>query len=102
MERLVKSMVFESYGVNKYFDSYISSTTYLLRLIKYSVPNENESNIGAMSHTDKSFLTILHQNDVSGLEIKTKDDSWIHFKPSPTSFIFMAGEAPTVSYSHQF
>lgn len=91
-------MVFESYGVKKYFDSHIKSTKNLLRLIKYNEPKKGGvNNIGAMSHTDKSFITILHQNDVKGLEIETKDGRWIDFEPFPSSFVVMAGEASTVS-----
>ncbi|KAG7036488.1 putative 2-oxoglutarate-dependent dioxygenase AOP1, partial [Cucurbita argyrosperma subsp. argyrosperma] len=62
MEKLVKRMVFESYGVGKYYDSHIASTTYLLRGMKYRIPEMGEQNIGAEAHTDKSFFTILHQN----------------------------------------
>lgn len=95
LDSLVTKMVFESYGVKKYFDSHTKSTTYLLRLIKYSPPTNGETSIGAFAHTDKSFITILHQNAVEGLEVKTKDDKWIDFKPSPSSFVVMAGDAFT-------
>ena len=89
LEQMVKRMVFESYGVEKYYNSHFESTTYLFRLIKYRVPSEiNESNVGCHVHTDKSFITILHQNEVEGLEFKTKDgDCWIGFEPSPSSFL---------------
>ncbi|KAF5468745.1 hypothetical protein F2P56_012875 [Juglans regia] len=96
LDYLVESMVFESYGVKKYFDSHIKSTTNLLRLIKYNEPKKGDvNNIGAISHTDKSFITILHQNEVNGLEIETKDGRWIDFEPFPSSFVVMAGEAST-------
>ncbi|XP_060183182.1 deoxypodophyllotoxin synthase-like [Lycium barbarum] len=67
-------MVFESYGVEKCYDSIEKSTTYLLRLIKCRASQLDESNVG--SHTDKCLLTILHQNQVIGLEVKTKDGAW--------------------------
>ncbi|KAF3450812.1 hypothetical protein FNV43_RR06901 [Rhamnella rubrinervis] len=95
LEQMVKRMVFESYGVEKYYNSHVESTTYLFRPIKYRVPAEiNESNVGCHVHTDKSFITILHQNEVEGLEFKTKDgDCWIGFEPSPSSFLVLAGDA---------
>lgn len=86
-------MVFESYGVEKYYDSHLESTTFLLRMIKYRVPEINELGIGCSAHTDKSFISILHQNEVNGLEIQTTDGDWIGFDPSPSSFLVMAGDA---------
>ncbi|KAF4372427.1 hypothetical protein F8388_027100 [Cannabis sativa] len=101
LEKLVKRMVFESYGVGeKCYDSHVESSTFLLRLIKYKSPDElNKLEIGCHAHTDKSFLTILHQDEVNGLEIQTKDGQhWIGFQPSPSSFLVMAGDAFLVSH----
>lgn len=102
LEQMVKKMVFESYDAEKYYDSHIQSTTYLLRLIKYRGPQKNETCIGTSCHTDKSFITVLHQNEVCGLEIRTKDGEWISFKPSPSSYVVMAGDALLVGYYHLF
>ncbi|KAE8659537.1 structural maintenance of chromosomes protein 2-1-like [Hibiscus syriacus] len=94
LDRTVKNMVFESYGVGKYYDSHMDSTSYLLRLIKYRVPNEGEEvEECGFPHTDKSFLTILHDNQVAGLQTKTKDGRWICVEPSGSMFIVMAGDA---------
>ncbi|KAH7565134.1 hypothetical protein JRO89_XS09G0141800 [Xanthoceras sorbifolium] len=94
LEKTVKKMVFESYGVEKYYESLNESSTYLLRMMKYRGPEKNETNVGCESHTDKSFLTILHQNEVNGLEIKTKDGHWIGFDdPTPSSFVVLAADA---------
>ena len=98
LDRMVKKMVFESYGVEKYYDSHIQSTDYLLRLIKYRVPQEDEHDLdGCPDHTDKSFMTILHDNQVAGLQIKTKDGNWIGVEPSGFTFVVMAGDAFLVS-----
>ncbi|KAG6584273.1 putative 2-oxoglutarate-dependent dioxygenase AOP1.2, partial [Cucurbita argyrosperma subsp. sororia] len=98
LEQTVKKMVFESYGLKSLFLSHTQSTKYLLRMIKYRVPHRNEMNLGAFPHTDKSFLTILHQNSVNGLHIKTRDNRWVEYQPPSTessakSFIVMAGDA---------
>lgn len=95
LEQMVKRMVFESYGVDKsVYDSHVESTTYLFRPIKYRVPEMDESDVGCHVHTDKSVITILHQNEVEGLEFKTKDgEFWIGFEPSPNSFLVLAGDA---------
>ncbi|XP_057969340.1 probable 2-oxoglutarate-dependent dioxygenase AOP1 [Malania oleifera] len=95
LDGLVKKMIFESYGAGKYFDKFIESTNYLLRLIQYRVPKGNESNIGAHCHTDKGVVTIIHQNQVNGLEIRTKDGGWIEFdhEDIPSTFVVFAGDA---------
>ncbi|XVE52008.1 hypothetical protein DITRI_Ditri02bG0085800 [Diplodiscus trichospermus] len=93
LDRVVKHMVFESYGVGNYYDSHIDSTSYLLRLIQYRLPREGESDNYGFPHTDKSFLTILHDNQVAGLETKTKDGRWIDVEPSGSMFIVMTGDA---------
>lgn len=90
-------MLFESYGVEKHVDSHIDSTTYLLRYLKYRAPEIDETTMAFPSHTDKSFLTILHQNQVSGLEIKARDEEWISVEFPPSSFVVMAGDACKVS-----
>lgn len=93
LDRLVVRMLFESYGVEKYTESHTESTSYLLRYLKYRAPEMNETSMAFPSHTDKSFLTILHQNQVSGLEIQTRDGDWISVEFPPSSFVVMAGDA---------
>lgn len=95
-------MVFETYGVEKYLNSHLNSTTYLLRIAKYRVPLKDELNLGAVGHTDKNFITILHQNQVNGLEVQTKDGEWLTFESSPQSFVVMAGEPFLVRTSFAF
>lgn len=92
---MVTRMVFESYGVNMgLFNAVMESTFYMLRMFKYRTRLANEmSNLGLASHTDCSFITILHQHHVDGLQIKTKDHRWIDVKPEPSSFIVFAGDA---------
>lgn len=54
----------------------------------------NENDIAFPTHSDKSFMTILQQNHVSGLEVDTKDGKSIGFgPPSPSVFIVIAGDA---------
>ncbi|KAJ9561532.1 hypothetical protein OSB04_006692 [Centaurea solstitialis] len=94
LEAMVKQMVFQSYGVEKYIESYNkSSTTYLFRVNKYKPAETGKSNVATTSiHTDKSFFTILSQNHVNGLQIQTKDDKWITVEFLPSSFVVMASD----------
>ncbi|PON89434.1 Oxoglutarate/iron-dependent dioxygenase [Trema orientale] len=86
-------MVFESYGLGRLHDSHVESTFYRLRFFKYRTPETNETNVGLQTHTDKTFITILHQHEVDGLQIRTKDDQYIDVKPKFSSFLFIAGDA---------
>ncbi|KAL2491253.1 2-oxoglutarate (2OG) and Fe(II)-dependent oxygenase superfamily protein [Abeliophyllum distichum] len=94
LEQMVDKMVFESYGTQKHYESHVESTTYLLRPIKYSAPDNNISNnIGTNIHTDKGFLAILHQNGVNGLEVQLRNGEWISVDVPPSSFVVMSGDA---------
>ncbi|PIA65340.1 hypothetical protein AQUCO_00100664v1 [Aquilegia coerulea] len=65
---------------------------YIVRLNKYNAPRTKETIMGVVPHKDKSFVSILGQNDVHGLEIQTKDGEWITMEPSASSFVVMIGE----------
>ena len=58
----------------------------------------DESNVGVNSHTDSTFITILHQR-VDGLEVKLKDGEWFGIDASPL-FCVIAGDAFMVSFYH--
>ncbi|KAK1393981.1 putative 2-oxoglutarate-dependent dioxygenase AOP1 [Heracleum sosnowskyi] len=95
LEQLIKRMVFQSYGVLRSCDSHFidDSYSYTLRGTKYTSPKLNESNIGLQIHTDKTFVTVLEQNQVNGLEVQTKNGEWISFENKPSSFVIIAGDA---------
>ncbi|XVF74655.1 hypothetical protein PTKIN_Ptkin13bG0128600 [Pterospermum kingtungense] len=96
LERTVKRMILEIFGVEKYLDELVDSTYYSLRLIKYQGPQTSEPTLGTPAHCDQNMLTLLYQNEVNGLEIQTKDGGWINVKPSPDAFIVMIGESLNV------
>ncbi|KAJ7011668.1 hypothetical protein D5086_001581 [Populus alba] len=93
LDQIVRRMIVESLGLEKYFDEHMNSTNYLLRVMKYKGPQTTETKLGLTSHTDKNIVTILYQNQVDGLELQTKDGCWIDLKPTPDSFIVMIGDS---------
>ncbi|KAL0429091.1 UNVERIFIED_CONTAM: putative 2-oxoglutarate-dependent dioxygenase AOP1 [Sesamum radiatum] len=108
LEQKVDKMVFESYGSEKHYESHVGSTTYLLRTLKYYAPDSknssNNNNIGANIHTDKNFLTIIHQNQVNGLEIQARNGEWfaVELPPGPGSFfVVMAGDSYQASSANE-
>lgn len=100
LEKIVVRMVFEGYGVGKHYDWYEGSANYLCRVMKYREPKTGENKMAFVSHTDKSFMSTIHQNQVDGLEIKAKDGEWFGVRGLPlSSIVVMAGDAIMVSLS---
>lgn len=96
LDVMVRRMIMESFGIEKYIDEHLNSTNYLLRMMKYTTPLDadvEETQLGLSAHTDKNIITILHQYQVDGLEVKTKDGKWIKVKPSQDSFLVMVGDS---------
>ncbi|KAI3786072.1 hypothetical protein L1987_45199 [Smallanthus sonchifolius] len=94
LEEIVMRMVAKSYGVEPRYESILGSTDHILKFNKYESHGGDEPNLGLVPHTDKSFITIVHQKDQGkGLEIKTKDEKWVEVDLSPSCFIVMAGDA---------
>ncbi|KAG6430014.1 hypothetical protein SASPL_108073 [Salvia splendens] len=94
LERIVVRMVFESYGVGKHHESHVGSANYLCRVMKYRDPEISETKMAFVPHTDKSFMSTIHQNNVDGLEIKAKDGEWFGLHGlSFSSVVVMAGDA---------
>ncbi|PIA65342.1 hypothetical protein AQUCO_00100666v1 [Aquilegia coerulea] len=93
LEAIVKRMVFESFGMEKYYDSYVELTSYMGRPMKYRAPTTKETTLGMVTHTDFGFITILGQNHVNGLNIQAKNGEWISVTPSASSFVVVIGDA---------
>lgn len=97
LDQTIRRMIVESLGVEKYMDEHMNSTSYLLRVMKYKGPQSSETKVGLNAHTDKNIVTILYQNEVSGLEVLTKDGKWINVDPTPDTFTVMIGDSLYVS-----
>lgn len=98
LDQTVSRMIFESYSLEKYHEPYTESITYLLRVLKNRAPKGDEPSLGFVTHTDKSFTTFLHQNQINGLQIDTRDGQKIDVELSPSSFVVIAGDALMVTY----
>ncbi|KAJ6701021.1 hypothetical protein OIU74_012381 [Salix koriyanagi] len=93
-EKLIRRMILESMSLGNYLDEHMNSTTCVLRLMKYQVPEFTEPTYASKSHTDKNLITILYQNQVDGLEVQTKHGEWISVELSQDhSFVVLIGES---------
>ncbi|KZV49602.1 hypothetical protein F511_28203 [Dorcoceras hygrometricum] len=90
-DQIVRKMVLESLGLQKYIDEHIDSTDYLVKLQKYDPPESGETELALSSHTDTNILTILYQDEVVGMEVMTKDGQWIPAQSSRDSFVVITG-----------
>lgn len=93
LDQTVTRMVFENYGVEKYYDSNIASTGYVIRFGKYNEYQNYDPKKGFPTHTDKSFTSIVQQHRVNAFEVQTRDGEWIGLDPTPSSFLYMVGDA---------
>jgi isopenicillin N synthase-like dioxygenase len=71
------------------FDQFFYRPTTFLRLLHYppQVANAPDDAFGSAPHTDYGFVTILAQDGVGGLEVRTRDGDWIAAPPIPGTFV---------------
>ncbi|CAI9089985.1 OLC1v1024645C1 [Oldenlandia corymbosa var. corymbosa] len=98
VDRMVSRMIYESYGLEKYYDRdwNVESVAYLFRMMIYRVPGSGDdqySNVGCLPHSDKTLLTVIHQNEVNGYQVKTKAGEWITVDFPPSSLLITAGDS---------
>jgi isopenicillin N synthase-like dioxygenase len=66
--------------------------TVLFRIFRYPPPDEVvEAPWGVQEHTDYGLLTLLAQDDVGGLEVRTPQ-GWVEAPPVPGSFVCNLGD----------
>ena len=61
-------------------------------LIYYPPRSAGSRSFGAAPHSDYGTLTLLAQDDVGGLEVRTKSGAWIKVKPIRESFVVNVGD----------
>jgi polar amino acid transport system ATP-binding protein len=75
-------------------DRYTANPLILFRLFNYParpVPAGSDTQWGVGEHTDYGLLTILWQDDVGGLQVKTRS-GWIDAPPLPNTFVCNIGD----------
>ncbi|HET6607217.1 MAG TPA: 2-oxoglutarate and iron-dependent oxygenase domain-containing protein [Rhodopila sp.] len=76
-----------------YFAHDFREPTITLRLIRYPAHDEAEENqFGFAPHIDTSFLTLLAQSALPGLEVRTREGDWIRPPSIPGTFVVNTGE----------
>ena len=76
-----------------FFSPYIDRPLATLRLLHYPPRRVlSDAQLGAGTHTDYGNLTILGQDDVGGLEVRTRQGEWISATPIPGTFVCNIGD----------
>ncbi|XP_037495115.1 2-oxoglutarate-dependent dioxygenase AOP2-like [Jatropha curcas] len=96
--KIIQKMIIDSYGLKEKL-GLIMETKTLLRMMKYKAPPSGEYMDGLKAHTEKPMCTLLFEDQVSGLEIETKDGHWIQLSPSTTNFFFFIVGDPLMAWS---
>nr|XP_016487422.1 PREDICTED: gibberellin 2-beta-dioxygenase 8-like isoform X1 [Nicotiana tabacum]XP_016487423.1 PREDICTED: gibberellin 2-beta-dioxygenase 8-like isoform X2 [Nicotiana tabacum] len=76
---------------SKYFRETCLPNTCYLRMNRYPACPLSPQVFGLMPHTDSDFLTILHQDEIGGLQL-IRDGKWISVKPNPQALIINIGD----------
>ncbi|WP_241911677.1 isopenicillin N synthase family dioxygenase [Telmatospirillum siberiense] len=66
--------------------------TQLLKLIRYPGRQETTSAQGVGPHKDGGLVTILLQDTVEGLRVRTEEGVWLNAPPIPGTFVVNTGE----------
>ncbi|XP_029123247.1 gibberellin 2-beta-dioxygenase 6-like [Elaeis guineensis] len=84
---LAENLVHNSHG----FPDNCNKNTCFLRLNRYPPCPFSPEAFGLPPHTDSDFLTILHQDQVGGLQLM-KESKWVAVKPNPDALIVNIGD----------
>jgi isopenicillin N synthase-like dioxygenase len=76
-----------------YFERrYTGRPTMLFRIFRYPPSPPDGEAWGVGEHTDYGLLTLLAQDSVGGLEVKTPNDGWIEAPPIPDALVCNIGD----------
>lgn len=74
-----------------YFREFFEGNESIMRLNYYPPCQKPDLALGTGPHCDPTSLTILHQDDVGGLEVYV-DEKWHSITPNPQAFVVNIGD----------
>lgn len=77
---------------NVFSDVWTPLPTQLLKIIRYPGRDVAESSQGVGAHKDGGLVTVLLQDVVDGLRVRTDDGVWLDAPPIPGTFVINTGE----------
>lgn len=86
-------MSLENDIVKKYYKSEFQNCHGYLRIINYSPPDSLEDEVeGLGMHTDMSCVTIVYQDDIGGLQVRSKEGKWMDISPCEGTLVVNVGD----------
>ncbi|KAI4355067.1 hypothetical protein L6164_003879 [Bauhinia variegata] len=77
----------------KFYESEFNKCKGYLRINNYSAPESSEDQVeGLGMHTDMSCITILYQDEIGGLQMRSKEGKWIDIRPSEGTLLVNIGD----------
>ncbi|XP_061375208.1 gibberellin 20-oxidase-like protein [Gastrolobium bilobum] len=75
----------------KFYDSEFDKCHGYLRINNYSAPDCMEDE-GLAMHTDMSCITLLYQDEIGGLQVRSNEGEWIDICPSEGTLVVNIGD----------
>ncbi|MEX2647584.1 MAG: 2-oxoglutarate and iron-dependent oxygenase domain-containing protein [Alphaproteobacteria bacterium] len=86
-----------------FFDAAFAEPQFTLRMSHYpSVAAHGDNEFGSAPHTDSSFITLLAQSPVAGLEIRARDGAWLAAPVIPRSILVNSGDMMRRWTNHRY
>lgn len=63
-----------------------------MRINNYSPPEDGGMELGLGKHTDMSFVTIVHQDDIGGLQVRSREGEWMDIRPCEGTLVVNIGD----------
>ena len=94
----IAEILAENLGCESTFfsENCLPSSCYI-RINRYPACPVSSKVFGLIPHTDSDFLTVLHQDQVGGLQL-LKDGKWIRVKPNPDVLVINIGDLFQVTW----
>nr|UXG53454.1 GA2ox7 [Liriodendron chinense] len=79
----------------KFYESEFNNCDGYLRIINYTPPQmivEEEELEGLGMHTDMSCITIVNQDEIGGLQVRSKEGNWMDIRPCEGTLVVNIGD----------
>jgi len=91
-QNVLKAMALALKLNEHFFTQHFSDHVTALRMIHYPPRPDQSHDNGAGAHTDYGCITLLLQDDIGGLQVKSRNDEWIDATPVEGSLVVNIGD----------